>query len=170
MALYNVVCSKVEFKGLGYTSSYNNVFIIIPAIVISILIGKRSMKRFNKNELYWIWLGFVVYRLVDSLMSKKRQKAEKARLKQQKKNERQSTSQVSPAKKKQRWLYNCLFLTLELFSCFFFVLSQVEFYWNENTCPDIVHTCSVHCAAQWDRSRKEVTQMMSIWQHKITLK
>ncbi|CAF2784686.1 unnamed protein product [Rotaria sp. Silwood2] len=74
----------VEFKGPGYTSSYNNILIIIPAIIIVALVG------------------FVAYRLVDSLMSKKRQKIEKARLRQQKKVDRQASPQPSPGKNKRK--------------------------------------------------------------------
>ncbi|CAF1250541.1 unnamed protein product [Rotaria magnacalcarata] len=74
----------VEFKGPGYTSSYNNIFIIIPAIIIVVLIG------------------FVAYRLVDSLVSKKRQKLEKARMRQQKKGDRQVSPQPSPGKPKRK--------------------------------------------------------------------
>ncbi|CAF1155038.1 unnamed protein product [Rotaria sp. Silwood1] len=74
----------VEFKGPGYTSSYNNVFIIIPAVIIVALVG------------------FVAYRLVNSLMSKKRQKLEKARLRQQKKVDRQASPQPSPGKNKRK--------------------------------------------------------------------
>jgi hypothetical protein len=47
-------------------------------------------------------IGFVAYRLVDSLLSKKRQKEEKARLRQQKKVERQASPQQSPRKNKQK--------------------------------------------------------------------
>ncbi|CAF0745815.1 unnamed protein product [Didymodactylos carnosus] len=66
----------VELKGPGYTSHYyNNIFIIIPAIIVVILVG------------------FVAYRLVNSLLSKKRRKEEKARLKQAKKSEKQQQQQ-----------------------------------------------------------------------------
>ncbi|CAF0811528.1 unnamed protein product [Rotaria sordida] len=71
----------VELKGPGYTShSYNNVLIIITAIIIA------------------TFIGFIVYRLVNNLMLKKRQKQEKARLKQQKKLDKQT----SVSKKKQK--------------------------------------------------------------------
>ncbi|CAF1054831.1 unnamed protein product [Adineta ricciae] len=73
----------VELKGPGYTTSYNNFLIIIPAIIIITLIG------------------FVAYRLVDSFNSKKKQKEEKARLKQ-KKLDRQASPQTSPRKNKQK--------------------------------------------------------------------
>ncbi|UJR07585.1 hypothetical protein I4U23_011873 [Adineta vaga] len=74
----------VELKGPGYTTSYNNFLIIIPAIIIIALVG------------------FVAYRLVDTFSSKKRQKEEKARLKQKKKVERQASPQTSPRKNKQK--------------------------------------------------------------------
>jgi len=45
---------------------------------------------------FLLFIGFVAYRLVDSLMSKKRLKEEKARLKQQKKKtDRQASPQPS---------------------------------------------------------------------------
>ncbi|CAF1038202.1 unnamed protein product [Adineta steineri] len=72
----------VEFKGPGYTSNYNNFAIIIPAIIIVTLIG------------------YFAYRLVDSLMSKKRQKEEKNRLRQKKK-EKQTSPQTSPRSKQK---------------------------------------------------------------------
>jgi hypothetical protein len=49
-----------------------------------------------------LFIGFVAYRLVDSLMSKKRRKEEKARLKQQKKGDRQASPQPSPGKTNKR--------------------------------------------------------------------
>lgn len=95
---------QVEFKGPGYTSSYNNIFIIIPAIFIVALIGLFNLKH-NKTVLITIFIsliGFVAYRLVDSLMSKKKTKLEKARLRQQKKVDRQASPQPSPGKNKRK--------------------------------------------------------------------
>jgi hypothetical protein len=47
-------------------------------------------------------IGFVAYRLVNSLVSKKRLKEEKARLRQLKKNDRQASPQPSPGKSNKR--------------------------------------------------------------------
>lgn len=93
---------QVELKGPGYTSNYNNVMIIIPAIIIVTLMSEfiQPTEERKRDDCP---LGYLGYRLVDSLRSKKRSKEEKARLKQQKKAERQTSPQpASPGKNKQK--------------------------------------------------------------------
>jgi hypothetical protein len=55
-----------------------------------------------KTLFYFLLIGFVGYRLVNSLLSKKKNKEEKARLRQQKKLERQASPQPSPRRNKQK--------------------------------------------------------------------
>jgi len=68
--------------------------------LLLLLVSLIKNKVFFSKEI--LFLGFVVYRLVGSLLSKKKQKEEKARLKQQKKLERQASPQPSPGKNKRK--------------------------------------------------------------------